>query len=188
VRCFVAVGGEGDLAGALREWLPQTRERFPELSVTPPGNLHLTLAFLGELDEAQVKATGAAVDGAAAAVGRGFDVGWGEPGGFPGGRRPRVLWLGVGVGADELAAANKALRRELNARGVAADDKPYRPHLTLARVRRPPLPAERLAELQDWLAKAPAPPPLRVASLVLYRSTLGRPAAAHSPVHVAALR
>jgi 2'-5' RNA ligase len=187
VRCFVAVGGGAGLAAALGDWLTLTRERFPELSVTAPANLHLTLAFLGELDEAAVAAAASAVDGAAAGIVRGWEVGWGEAGGFPGGSRPRVLWLGVGTGAAELMAAQRLLAGELGARGLPLDAKPYRPHLTLARVRNPPLARGRGAELQAWLAQMPVPGPMAVDSIVLYRSTLGRPAAIHTPIRTARL-
>ncbi|MFY9613802.1 MAG: 2'-5' RNA ligase family protein, partial [Candidatus Dormiibacterota bacterium] len=83
MRCFVAVGGETDLGASLGGWLEQTRERFPELSVTPAGNLHLTLAFLGELDPGQVEAASAAVEATAAGSGSPWELGWGEPGAFP---------------------------------------------------------------------------------------------------------
>jgi 2'-5' RNA ligase len=182
VRCFIAVGGSPDLGGALAGWLEQTRERFPELSVTPAQNLHLTLSFLGELDDGQVGVATAATEAAAPEAGPGWELGWGEPGAFPGTRRPRVLWLGAGVGADRLGEVHGALVGELAARGLPIDEKPYRPHLTLARVRRPPLPAVRATEVWEWLQAMPAVPSLRVDSLVLFQSTLGKPAAVHTPI------
>ena len=181
MRCFIAVGGSPDLAGPLAGWLEQTRERFPELSVTPAQNLHLTLSFLGELDENEVAVATAAIETAAPRAGEGWELGWGEPGAFPNPRQPRVLWLGVGAGADRLGEVHGALMGELAARGLPIDDKPYRPHLTLARVRRPPLPADRATEVWEWLQAMPAVPSLKVDSLVLFKSTLGKPAAVHTP-------
>src|SRR5207245_1031076 len=56
LRCFVALQVEDTARQALEPWLTEARERFRDLSVTPPENLHLTLAFLGELDESGVEA------------------------------------------------------------------------------------------------------------------------------------
>jgi 2'-5' RNA ligase len=187
VRCFVAVGGETDLGAALGGWLGRTRERFPELSVTPASNLHLTLAFLGELDAGQVEAASAAVEATAAGAGSPWELGWGEPGAFPGARRPRVLWLGPGAGSERLVAAQEVLAGELQGRGLPVDPKPYRPHLTLARVRKPPLGRERAAEVGEWLASMPSLPALAVDSVVLYQSRLGKPAAVHTPITTAEL-
>jgi 2'-5' RNA ligase len=190
LRCFIAVGGEGDLAGSLGPWLEGTRAAFPELSVTPTQNLHLTLAFLGELDDPQVGAAGAAVAAAAMApsdASTGWTLGWGTPDAFPNIRRPRVLWLGVERGRKRLLDVHAVLAAELHSRGLPVDDKPYRPHLTLARVRRPPLPRERAGDVVSWLEGAPPVAELQVGSLVLYRSKLGRPAAVHEPIAEARL-
>jgi 2'-5' RNA ligase len=171
----------------LGRWLERTRERFPELSVTPATNLHLTLAFLGELEEGQVETASAAVAATAAGAGPPWELGWGEPGAFPGARRPRVLWLGPGPGSERLMAVHQLLVEELGGRELPVDAKRYRPHLTLARVRKSPLGRERAAEVGEWLALMPAVPPLAVDSVVLYQSRLGKPAAVHTPITTAAL-
>ena len=58
MRCFVALGLENGPGAALAPWLESTRASFPELAVTPAGSLHLTLSFLGELGDGEVKAAG----------------------------------------------------------------------------------------------------------------------------------
>jgi RNA 2',3'-cyclic 3'-phosphodiesterase len=184
VRCFIAVGGQSDLSAAMASWLNRTRDEFPELSVSPAQNLHLTLAFLGELNDARVEAAAAATD-ATASGGAPWRIGWGEPGAFPNQKRPRVLWLGLGEGEAQLREIHGRLNVELAARDLPVDAKPYRPHLTLARVRRPPMGRERAAAAAAWLDRAPSPPALDVDSLVLYQSRLGKPAAVHEPIRVA---
>jgi 2'-5' RNA ligase len=182
VRCFIAAGGTGDLVGALGPWLARTREAFPEVSVTPEDNLHLTLAFLGELDESQVEAAQSATVAAAGQVPEGWSLGWGAPGAFPNLRRPRVLWLGVARGLEQLTTAHGGLVDELRRRQLPVEERAFRPHLTLARVRRPPLAGPRASDMASWLAGAPAVPDLTVDGLVLYQSKLGRPAAVHVPI------
>ena len=58
-------------------------------------------------------------------------------GAFPPRGAPRVLWAGVGEGADAVCSLEREVSERLAARGVEREDRPYRPHLTLARVRDP---------------------------------------------------
>lgn len=185
MRCFVALGLEGGLASALAAWLESTRERFPELAVIPAANLHLTLAFLGEIDDEAVEAGGAAV--AAAATGRsGWTLRWSGAGVFLSASRPRVLWMGVD-GGDALVDAQRSLNATLAESGLPVDDRPFRPHLTLARVRRQGLRPPRRAQLVARLETLPLVAPSRVVSLVLYQSRLGRGPAVHVPLLTARL-
>ena len=95
-------------------------------------NLHLTLRFLGLLPPSRIGALGEAVD--AAAVGRApFEVALAGAGSFPGDRRPRAIWLGIERGAEELGLISRALDVALVHIGMAPDDRPFRPHLTVAR-------------------------------------------------------
>jgi 2'-5' RNA ligase len=94
--------------------------------------LHVTLRFLGPTDPARLEDARAAV--AAAAVGvRPFEVRLAGAGAFPNLGRPRVLWLGLGRGLAELNALTGRLASALADHGWPHDDRPVRPHLTLAR-------------------------------------------------------
>jgi 2'-5' RNA ligase len=180
VRCFIALGLEDGPGGSLGPWLDSTRQFFPELTVTRPGNLHLTLAFLGEIGDEAVEAAGTAVRQTAAKR-TGWSLHWSGAGMFPAPSRPRVLWMGVD-GGEALAAAHQALSTALAASALPVEDRTYRPHLTLARVRRPGLNPERLAAAVAHLGTLPAVGPSRVVSLVLYQSRLGGGPAVHVPL------
>jgi 2'-5' RNA ligase len=182
VRCFVALGLEDGPAAALAGWLEQVRQDVAELTVTPTENLHLTLAFLGKLDEAAVAAAGIAVRLAAAASGE-FEVGWSEGGVFPSRSRPRVLWLGVD-GGEPLLRAHRALAEALAGAGLPVEERTFRPHLTLARVRRGEISRQRYAEIVGRLATLPAVGPSRAVSMILYESRLGGGPAVHVPLVV----
>ncbi|MGH2513368.1 MAG: RNA 2',3'-cyclic phosphodiesterase [Candidatus Limnocylindrales bacterium] len=94
--------------------------------------LHLTLRFLGPTDPGRLADARAAVE--AAGVGQGsFEVGLAGAGTFPNPVRPRVLWLGLGRGLDALEALTGRLSTALAEHGWPHDDRPVRPHLTLAR-------------------------------------------------------
>lgn len=99
-----------------------------------PGNLHFTLRFLGEITPAEVAlakvASREAADGIAP-----FDIALTHLGAFPSLQRPQVVWIGVGDGAQELEALAKRLDDRLAHHRFPLEDRRFRPHLTLARVR-----------------------------------------------------
>ena len=144
-------------------------------------NLHLTVRFLGATPAARVDAVAAAVDTALAGF-RAFDVELAGAGAFPDGRRPRTLWLGIRRGADELGAMARALDGALAPLGWPPEDRPYRPHLTVARLDAAPRAdgvaiAQALGEAADGWGTA-----FRAGEAVLFRSHLGGAAARHERV------
>lgn len=94
--------------------------------------LHLTLRFLGPTLDERCPAVEAAMRAAAAGAGP-FPIRIGGGGAFPGPARPRVLWLGVTAGAEQLAALAADLAAALAAAGWPPEERPFRAHLTLAR-------------------------------------------------------
>lgn len=153
------------------------------LSWTRPGNGHLTLKFLGNVDEAQIPALVEALRGIAFAP---LDLAVGRAGIFPpsadsaagraGRRSPRALWLGLAQGEAQCARLAAAVEQALLPLGFAPEARPYNAHLTLARVK-------ALAPGDDWgavqrtldeLATAGAAwPRARITSFVLWQSLLG---------------
>ena len=94
----------------------------------------MTLAFVGSVsDERLVDVLAASAEAASAQ--EPFAVTLDRAGRFPEGGAPRVVWIGMGEGATESADLAAGIRRALTARVVPFDDKPFRPHLTLARVK-----------------------------------------------------
>jgi 2'-5' RNA ligase len=91
---------------------------------------HLTVQFLGAV--ADLDPLVAAVGEAVRTIGP-FTLALGGAGAFPSARRASVLWLGVREGADELTALAATIAGASAPLGFVADDRPYRPHLTLAR-------------------------------------------------------
>lgn len=117
--------------------------------------LHLTLAFLGELDDDRLAdAEQAAV--VAAREGAPFALRLTHLGSFGPAHSPRVIWAGVSGNPDALSALGNLqvrLTSELEMRGFPPEERPFAPHLTLARVNEP-LPPETARELPALLAAA----------------------------------
>lgn len=118
-----------------------------------PDNMHLTLAFLGEVEEHRVldaeDATYAATEGflePLTLVAQGL-------GAFPSERKAKVLWAGLTGDVPALKQLQAALAAELRTAGFRLDDKRFRPHITLARFRSPQPMPDRLPRLQvfgEW--------------------------------------
>lgn len=125
-----AVAAVGRLVGEVRSTVEGQHER-PVRWVRHEG-LHLTLRFLGATAEDRRPAVEAAVRAAAAGVPR-FSVRLAGSGAFPTAARPRVLWLGIADGADQLRDLVERLGERLAPIGFPPEDRPYAAHLTLAR-------------------------------------------------------
>ena len=134
--------------------------------------LHVTLRFLGPTPPGQVETVADAVERAAAVMPGPFEVRLGGAGAFPDATRPRALWLGIRHGADELARLSTALTTELVAAGWALDERPFRPHLTIARTDGVHAGAEAGQRLVEAAAELDVA--FETDRVVLYRSHLGR--------------
>jgi RNA 2',3'-cyclic 3'-phosphodiesterase len=141
--------------------------------------MHLTLRFIGEVDDA----LGARVADALAPPlpVSAFSLALGRPGVFPGPSRPRVIWIGLAEGIDGAAASHDAVEARLQTIGLEPEERPFRAHVTLGRVReiRPPQ-AAALREAMDRLRIDPAP--ATVTHATLYRSHLSPKGARYEPL------
>lgn len=135
LRVFVAVMLAPEVQSAVTALQERLRTRLPAgLAWCRPEALHFTLAFLGDIPRERVAAVGEACREAAA--GRGpFFLSLGGLGSFPARGPARVLWLGASAGGEKLASLQAALAAALARRGFPLEDRPYLPHLTLARAR-----------------------------------------------------
>jgi len=122
-----------------------------------PENLHLTLKFLGQVEQTRLLAI-AEVIGSVARSSVPFRLVLGGLGAFPSPRAARVIWVGVPEGAGSLAGLQARLEAELEPLGFAREERAFTAHLTLGRVRGPghreqlaaaliSMPAELLGEM-----------------------------------------
>jgi RNA 2',3'-cyclic 3'-phosphodiesterase len=101
-----------------------------------PEGIHLTLKFFGDISENAVADISAVAGKAAAAVGT-FELAIGGAGVFPDMNRPRVIWLGMNGDVARLVTFQKELERALLEIGFPREERPFRPHLTLGRIKSP---------------------------------------------------
>jgi 2'-5' RNA ligase len=136
MRSFIAI----DLGQAVRTRVEQEIERLRPLApnarwVNAEG-IHVTLAFLGHLDDARAEDVKTIV----------LDVARRHPplelsvegvGGFGSSARPRVLWVGLTGDVEPLASIKTDLETRLVPFGYRSEQRAFKPHLTLARARKP---------------------------------------------------
>jgi RNA 2',3'-cyclic 3'-phosphodiesterase len=132
MRLFFALPLPAEVKDKLRPLVEEARKvSGGGVGFTKVEQLHFTLAFLGEQPgPEQALAAGESLRESAA-----FELVLSGVGAFPSTMRPRVLWIGATEGAPELVAAAERLRSALEQRGFKLEERKFRPHLTLGRVR-----------------------------------------------------
>jgi 2'-5' RNA ligase len=167
-RLFVAVPLESETRHALAARLGEG----PPLpgSPVPPANWHITLRFLGSVDQVTYDRMLEALD--RARLGGPFRIAFGGLGAFPRPAGATVLWVAVDQGADPLSALAATVEGALGEAGIPPDERPFASHLTLSRLR-PPQDVRPLVEATSSVGVRQM-----VTRVVVYRSHLGgrRPA------------
>ena len=136
VRAFVAV----DISHGARYTLSETTESLQRQALSTvrwvrPEGIHLTLKFLGEVDATLIDRILEALEPAARGTGP-FSLGLSELGAFPSVDSPRVVWVGLSGDLAPLQELQARIDRQLHADlGFAPEGRPFRPHLTLGRLR-----------------------------------------------------
>lgn len=106
---------------------------FRGVSWVKPESIHLTIKFLGEIDDAKVRAVAAGLEKAAQGIGP-FNLELEGVGAFPNNRAPRVIWAGIKK-CIELEKLQQNVEKSLASIGFEAEDRPFTPHLTLCRIK-----------------------------------------------------
>jgi RNA 2',3'-cyclic 3'-phosphodiesterase len=170
-RLFVAVDVDAPVRDAIGRISTELQYRVPprmRVSWVRPDRMHLTLHFFGEVNASQEQSILDAL--APPVLHPAFDVSFEGLGLFPPRGSPRVLWLGVRHGVDELQRLQKAVLQRVHQVVPLrpGDNDAYRPHLTLARFRdRPSRPG--VAEIISIRAYTG---PFRIDRVTLYESRL----------------
>ena len=134
VRAFVAA----DLRQEVTDELARVVSALGEAGIrglrpVRPEGVHLTLKFLGNVVRSDIPAAASAISSVVRQH-RPFTLDIGGFGAYPGEHSPRVLWAGVS-GSEALLSLRADIEESLTSLGVAADSRPWSPHLTLARIR-----------------------------------------------------
>ncbi len=141
-RTFIALEMNDSLQRHLERTIHQVTQILPDIRWVNPKSIHLTLAFLGELDDAQLADAMQAAEIAAQQVNV-FHYQLTRLGIFGTIRHPRVIWMGIDEPTGKLNRLHHTLNQQLEQRGFVTDKRAFSPHLTLARVKAPLSPFEQ---------------------------------------------
>ncbi len=145
IRSFIAVELPAEIKLALARMQAQLKRGGGErIKWVDPDIMHLTLKFLGNIDTALVAGITGALEEACRGVSP-FPVELSGPGVFPNARRVQVVWVGLKGEVEKLGRLQKNIDAVLAPLGFATENRPFTPHLTLARVREGATPEERQA-------------------------------------------
>jgi 2'-5' RNA ligase len=152
LRCFIAVTLPGPLKKDVGDVIRKLRESGADIKWVPDENLHLTLKFLGETEEERLDEIKGALYKKLSHYAP-FYIKIAGVGYFPGGRNPRVIWVGIeerGPLADICTDVENAMVKF----GYPREERPFSPHLTIGRVRSPKRVAEVIKRLDEFHAVA----------------------------------
>jgi RNA 2',3'-cyclic 3'-phosphodiesterase len=145
VRAFIAIDLDPEIKGSLHSLVRDLRATRADIRWVSDEGMHLTLKFLGPIDETQALGVKEILKDAAA-LHHAFPLRLEGAGAFPDETRPRVLWVGFAA-EPELLALQTDLDTALEARGFERERRAFTPHLTLGRVKGPERVAKAMTEL-----------------------------------------
>jgi 2'-5' RNA ligase len=169
IRAFVAVPATDEVKKLVAELEGNLRGGGADVKWVEPENVHITLKFLGSIGQADVDNLADVLPDAVGGA-NAFDVTVSGCGTFPPGRRPRVVWIGLADGKEHLADLAYAVEEICASLGFAKEKRPFRPHVTIGRVRRGSGGLSELAEQVSGIRFNPLK--LRVEGVNLVRSKL----------------
>lgn len=170
-RLFIAIELPSTLRRRLQDHIDRLTQAVPDARATwtREENLHLTLKFLGDTPVTKVESLSSAAHCSTNQVSP-FELLVGGCGAFPLHGQPRVLWIGIQDPSGELNKYYRALEDECARAGFEHEERPFHPHLTIARLRQPQG-ARGLAELHKEMGFDRVP--VNVRDVCLIRSELG---------------
>lgn len=175
-RIFTAIDISEQARQKVSNYIEALRKEFSILRVgwEKAEKLHLTLKFLGDCDERQLRVLEKAAENTAKTFFESentakFKIQISDTGVFPSKRNARILWLGLYDQAGNLAKINKILETESEKEGFEKEKRSFKPHLTIARIREPHKSGNLV---EKHLENEFEPVEFEVSEIVIYESKL----------------
>lgn len=169
IRTFLAIELPAEIKAELSKIQKRLKPKIEGVRWTRPEGIHLTLKFFGYLMGDDCRKISDAAKAGIEGV-KPFTLELGTIGAFPGPTKPRVIWIGIGGQTKELIDLQKSLDRNFEQIGFSPEDRAFKPHLTLGRLKVPGSAVgfpKVLEEGKNYQAGS-----FRCGGLVLFRSDL----------------
>ena len=177
-RVFCAVELPEAVRAQLEKHVAQLRKEVPNAAASwsRVENIHLTLKFFGNVEVKRITRISEAAERVVKQFST-FPIAVGGTGVFPKPSRPQVLWIGVSDPSGQLSALQTKFENECEAEGFEKEDRAYRPHLTIARLRKP---EGSLANTHLKMQFEPIE--IDITELVVFRSELSSKGSRYTPI------
>ncbi len=188
MRAFIAI----DLPVEIKDYLGRIEERLKtsaaDVKWVSPANIHLTLKFLGEIDE-QKKDSLIRIIESIAKDKDAFSLRLSSAGAFPNIKYPRVVWIGIDKGSVEVLKIAEELEEKIEKIGIPKETREFSSHITIGRVKsglnRLKL-AEGIEEINKELSEKQLELP--AGKITLFKSTLSPKGPVYEPLHETSLQ
>ncbi|MEK6680597.1 MAG: RNA 2',3'-cyclic phosphodiesterase [Nitrospirota bacterium] len=134
IRSFIAIEIPDELKNDVLEIQKRFKAVSADASWTRTDGIHLTLKFLGNVEEKKIEDIKRILEEIARGTQR-IKIKIGGVGAFPNQKMPRVLWIGIRNEDGALEGLYKRIDAELSEMGFEKEDRDFKPHLTLGRMR-----------------------------------------------------
>lgn len=134
MRLFIAIEIPDQIKKAMAEVQGRLKNTGVDAGWTRPEGIHLTLKFMGEVQESKVPEIMAALTKAVQDV-KSFRLDVAGTGAFPNPKNARVVWIGVSGEIDVLTKLQAAVEEAITRLGFKQEDRAFTPHLTLGRIK-----------------------------------------------------
>lgn len=134
MRCFISIAIPEDIKKGMSAIQDRLKKTGADVSWTKPDGMHLTLQFLGEIEEKRITKIETAMNIACAGINP-FSLDVSGIGVFPDIRRPRVVWIGLNENGNNLTKMQRGIENQLAEIGFPAEKRRFTPHITLGRVK-----------------------------------------------------
>lgn len=137
IRTFLAIEIPSHILKEIGSIQARLKGTLPEMiRWVRPEAIHLTLKFFGNVSEYDIAEISRIMEEKVNGI-RPFAFHVKKLGVFPNMNRPRILWLGISGDVDALILFQKSMEQKLHGRGFPKEERPFRPHLTVARIKEP---------------------------------------------------
>jgi RNA 2',3'-cyclic 3'-phosphodiesterase len=169
-RVFVGIEISDEAKEKTSKFIENLRKEFSQIRVgwEKKEKLHLTLKFLGEIEENELLKLTEAVEKTSRKM-KSFSLRLEDAGVFPNSKKAKVLWIDLKDKEGSLIELNGILEEECEKRGFKRESRTFKPHLTIARMREP----EKSLELvEKYLRKKFEPVEFEVSEIIIFQSVL----------------
>ena len=134
MRAFIAIDLPEEIKDHLSLLETKLKQSGADVKWAAPVNIHLTLKFLGDIDDKRINQIIQILDDISSNTPQ-FYIKLGGIGTFPNIRSPRIIWIGLAAGNNETKEITADLEERIEKIGIPKEDKPFTSHITIGRVK-----------------------------------------------------